>query len=105
MFSDLYDYISSIFSWRWPKAEGTITAFSIRGGDHERRLVVSYEFCVGDDGPYTGNSSWLPRFGDTDVTDMTEKLQVGKPIVVRYRHDNPSVNKLDRGAWQDFESL
>ncbi len=66
MFNDLYDAISLLWSWRWPVAEGEVTAVDIERMRHDRnsdtaRLAVAYEFSVGDDGPYTGECFWGAR--------------------------------------------
>ncbi len=88
MFSDLYDSISLWFSWRWPRAEGVITAVHTDRESDAAGPVVVYEFSVGDDGPYTGESAW---FGDTVYINEL----VGRKTTVRYRKDDPSVNRLD----------
>ena len=111
MFSDLYDSISLLFSWRWPKAEGVITAVDLRNSRYTQRetsdlrLVVVYEFSLGDDGPYTGETTWPQWFSGTDVMEINYKLAIGRKVTVRYRPGDPSVNKLDRSVWQDFEGL
>jgi len=104
MFNDLYDSISLLF-WRWwPTVEGTITAVNLRSGS-EPALFVTYEFSVDQDGPYTGESSWPFRPGDTDVTNLSGRLRVGQPLTIRYRSDNPSVNTLDRALWNELDTL
>lgn len=111
MFSDLYDSISLLFSWRWPKAEGVITAVDLRSSRHSQRgtsdlrLVVLYEFSVGGDGPYTGETICSRWFGETDVMNIGDKLAIGRRVTVRYRPGDPSVNKLDRSVWQAFDGL
>lgn len=110
MFRNLYDYISLMLSWCWPKVEGLITAVDLRtvangdAGANTLRLVITFEFCLGDDGPYTGES-WSPYLGDINLMDVNQQLRTGRPVVVRYRPDDPSVNRLDRSAWQEFEGL
>lgn len=110
MFRNLYDYISLLFSWRWPKAEGVITAVDLRaaangdGGANRLRLVIVFKFCLGDDGPYTGESL-SPYLSNIDLVDVNQQLRTGRPVAVRYRPDDPSVNRLDLSVWQDFESL
>jgi hypothetical protein len=104
MFSDLYDAASRIFWWRWPKADGAITAVNLRLDD-EAELVVLYEFSVGSDGPYSGESSWAPGAFHTDVTSVSDKLRVGQSVTVRYRRDDPSINTLDRPLWRDWDNL
>lgn len=91
MLRDLYDSISSAFSWRWPTVDEEVTAVHFRTVPIERRgrgnlrLVVEYKFSLGDDGPYTGESSWYPRFDRADLTDIEGKLRIGQPVAVRYR--------------------
>lgn len=110
MFRNLYDYISLMFSWRWPKAEGVITAVDLRrvtnddGGVNKVRLVIVFKFCLGDDGPYTGESG-SPYLCSIDLMDVNQQLRTGRPVIVRYRPDDPSVNRLDRSVWQEFEGL
>ena len=67
MFDDLYDAVSVLWSWRWPVADGEITAVDIErtrdsDGRQSIRLAVAYKFSIGDDGPYTGESFWTPAF-------------------------------------------
>ena len=107
MFKDLYDYISSLFSSRWPTVEGVVTAVDVqlihygnRGSRYTPRIKVDYTFSVGDDGPYTGESVWSPTASVTN--SINEKFGVNKSVKVRYRPDDPSVNKLDRDVWKDL---
>jgi hypothetical protein len=88
MFNDLYDSISLWFSWRWPRVDGVITAVHNDSQSKNAGPMVVYEFSVGDDGPYAGESAW---FGN--MVYMNEL--VGRKITVRYREDDPSVNRLD----------
>ncbi len=88
MFNDLYDSISMWFSWRWPKAEAVIIAVHENIEDKYGGPVVVYEFSLTDDGPYTGESPW---FGNTVYINEL----VGRTITVRYRKDDPAVNRLD----------
>src|SRR5689334_19142852 len=104
MFGELYDYISLLFSRCWPKVEGTVTAINLRS-DPELRLVVLYQFSIGSDGPYTGESSWAPQPGDIDSTDLSGRLSVGQSVTIRYRADDPSVNTLDRALWNELDVL
>jgi len=106
MFDDLYDVISLMWSWRWPTSEGKITAVDVerihhsRGGD-TMRLAIAYEFSLGDDGPYTGESFWEPSFfAKKRVIAARRKLRTRQPVIVRYRTDDPSVNTLDRNVWR-----
>jgi len=88
MFSELYD---KMFSQRWPEAEGTITRAYL--DPHERGgLTVAYEFSIGEDGPYTGESQCA------DVVDI-DRFKIGQTVLVRYRKDDPTVNKIDPGFW------
>jgi hypothetical protein len=108
MFEDLYDAVSLSWSWKWPIAEGKITAVDVerrtsRNGVDNMRLAVAYEFSVGDDGPYTGESFWAPSFfRNRRVIKAKRKIRVRQTVVVHYRPDNPSINKLDRTAWDDL---
>ncbi len=98
MFSETYDWLSKVFSWNWPTAEGEITA--VRFLSPDEGLIIEYKFLVGDDGPYTGESrisSWSVHI---DVMDIHKTLAIGTPITVHYRPDDPSVNTLDREKWQ-----
>jgi hypothetical protein len=102
MISDLYNSFSLLFFRRWPTAEGSITAVDLgygRGLD----IVVVYEFSVGDDGPYTGESASPSWFDGIDIRLIYNKLAVGQIVTVRYRRDCPSVNKLDPSVWKDLE--
>ena len=91
MFAELYDSISLLFSWRWPKANGVITAVYMGCSGGHDRAMVAYEFSVDGDGPFTGESPW---YGDTVFINEL----VGKKATVLYRKDNPSVNRLDDPA-------
>ena len=104
MFSDLYDAISLLFSRAWPTAEGMITAVGAKAVREGYMLVVEYKFSVGNDGPYTGESD-CPIEYVGDLTHFNDNLRVGRPVTVRYRRDNPSVNKVDRSMWTDLDSL
>src|SRR5262245_53554421 len=100
MLADLYDYVSLLFSC-WPTVEARITAVNFR---YEEGLFVLYEFSIGDDGPYTGESRFLRR-SSNDAVDMREKWKVGQPIGGRYGRDDPSVNRMDPGRLRDFDNL
>jgi hypothetical protein len=61
MFDDFYDVISHLWSWRWPTAKGRVTGVLIEylrpsQGAKRYRLSIAYEFSIGEDGPYTGES-------------------------------------------------
>ncbi|MFZ0806484.1 MAG: DUF3592 domain-containing protein [Candidatus Sulfotelmatobacter sp.] len=111
MFSDIYDYVSLMFYWRWPKAQGVITAVDLRrvqsssNATETLQLVVVYKFSLGDDGPYTGESAWSPLLDNIDLMNIGEILRAGQAVTVRYRRDNPSVNRLDRSVWRDLDGL
>lgn len=67
------------------------------------RLAIAYEFSVGSDGPYTGESFWRPLFPFTKRMQKAKgKFHRRQRVLVRYRPDDPSVNKLDRRVWQDL---
>jgi hypothetical protein len=106
MFGDLFDALSYIYSWHWPVVEGEITVVEVerlRLRQHENtlRLSVTYKFSVGDDGPYTGESFWQPPFcTNKRVVAARHKLHRGQHVIVRYRPDDPSVNRLDRSVWR-----
>jgi len=106
MLAALYDAISRLWSWRWPEVMGEITAVDVEktksiGSDTRLRLAVAYKFCISDDGPFTGESFWNPAFCvNRRVLAARRKFHIHHPVPVRYRPDDPSVNKLDRRAWQ-----
>jgi len=108
MFRDLYDGVSFIWSWAWPTVQGEITAIDIErihhGGHGDTfRLAIAYEFSLGDDGPYTGEGFWTPNFlGRKRVIEARHHFHLHQPVTVRYRRDDPSVNKLDRTIWRDL---
>ena len=104
MFGDLYDALSYLWSWQWPVAQGEVTAIDVeriqRGRDTTFRLAIAYEFSLGTDGPYTGESFWRPAFfAKSRVQSTARKFHRRQPVTVRYRSDDPSVNRLDRSVW------
>jgi hypothetical protein len=108
MFDDLYDAVSFLLSPWWPTTQGEITAIDVerirrsRGND-TLRLAVAYEFSIGDDGPYTGESFWQPAFCvNRKVAAARHEFHVRQPVTVRYRSDDPSVNKLDSSVWESL---
>jgi len=105
MFRDLYDAVTLLFSWRWPKAEGEITAVRVDSGTDRLRLLVDYVFPLGKDESYTGEARWPNWFSIGRAENISQRLRVGQPVTVRYRRDNPSVNRLDRSVWQDVEGI
>jgi hypothetical protein len=106
MFEDLYDAVSFLWSWRWPANDGRVTEVLVERIKHHRnpdtfRLSVTYEFSIGADGPYTGESFWAPAFCQKRrVIAARHKFRSHQPVVVRYRADDPSVNKLDQSLWK-----
>jgi hypothetical protein len=102
MFSDLFDYISLLFYWQWPSAEGEITAARIMAGS--RQLRLEYRFSLGD-GYYTGECGCPSWYAGSGAININEAFRIGQPVTVRYRRDNPSINKLDRSVWQALEGL
>ncbi len=99
MFSDLYDALSMLWSWRWPIADGEVTeVYIMRCGREEERakLGVIYKFSIGEDGPYTGESLWEPPFlNHENVIAARRKIRTRQKVRVRYRPDDPSVDRLD----------
>jgi len=41
--------------------------------------------------------------GGTDIKDVNEAFKIGTTVVVRYKKTDPSINKIDRGFWDDLE--
>lgn len=108
MFEDLYDKMSLLFSWRWPLAEGAVTAVDVERNREKKtaRLAVAYEFSVGEDGPYTGESFWTPAFAqERSVAAARRKLRPHQRVTVRYRPDDPSVNTLVGGVTKLLKSI
>ena len=100
MFDEIYDIVSLVWSWRWPVANGSITAIDVERDRPRKKakLATAYEFWVGEDGPYTGESFWRPVFcEERKATDGRKLLHLRQPVRVRYRPDDPSVNTLDGG--------
>jgi hypothetical protein len=92
MFNDLYDAISLLWSWRWPVAEGEVTAVDIERMRHDRnsdtarrtiyrRMLLGAAFCS------------VRR-----IASARRKLHIRDPLRVRYRPGDPSVNTLDGGV-------
>ncbi|HWX56024.1 MAG TPA: DUF3592 domain-containing protein [Verrucomicrobiae bacterium] len=104
MFGYLYNALSFLLSRWWPVADGQITAVDIeRTGDRDQyvRLSVAYKFSIGDDGPYTGENSWIPMMAWNQVSAMRKvrrRLHLRQRVKVRYRRNDPSVNTLDGGV-------
>jgi len=44
-----------------------------------------------------------PGMGGTDIKDVNEAFKIGTTVVVRYKKTDPSINKIDRGFWDDLE--
>lgn len=108
MFRDLYDTVSFVFAWRWPIAEGEVTAVDV---DRNRqkgtaRLAVAYEFWVGDDGPFTGETFWSPAFSqERNVAAARRKIRLRQVLRVRYRPDDPGINMLAGGMRALLKSI
>jgi hypothetical protein len=110
MFEDLYDAVSRVWSWRWPIAEGQVTEVMLerirhRGNSNSDtiRLAIVYEFSLGGDGPYTGESFWRPLFPSMKrMQNAKSKFHRHQRVTVRYRSDDPSVNTLDSRIWLDL---
>jgi hypothetical protein len=107
LFDDLYDALSLLVSWRWPEAVGEITEVCVERrpdthGKEHFRLAVAYKFSVDEDGPYSGESFWEPGgfFPNRKVITARRKLRTHMSVVVRYRPDDPSVNRLDHREWK-----
>lgn len=101
MFDDLYDLLSHTWAWRWPLAHGQITAIDIERNREKRtaRLAVAYEFSVGTDGPYTGESFWRPQFAEERRVGVArKKLHLHQEVTIRDRPDDPSMNSLRGGV-------
>ena len=100
MLTEIYDAISILWSNWWPVTDGEITAVDVEPvrTSEEYRLAVAYKFSVGDDGPYTGESFWIPALPIGQMQKLRharDVLRIGHPVRVRYRKDDPSVNRLD----------
>ncbi len=102
MFSDLYDYISLLLYWLWPSVEGQITAVRILGGSG--RFLVEYKFSLEMDLTSVKPVALL-GLSARQLSTFNETFPIGQSMTVRYRPDNPSVNKLDRSVWQNIEGL
>jgi hypothetical protein len=101
MFDDLYDTISFLWSWRWPTVDGEVTAVDVELVKDGYRLSVAYQFSIRGDGPYTGESIWAPSISrNSRVRAAADKIHVRDPVLVRYRLDDPSVNRLDSTFWR-----
>ena len=86
---------------------GEVTAVDVERIKNSRReefrLAVAYKFSIGNDGPYTGESFWQPAFfSKKRVLAARRSFRVHQQVVVRYRPDDPSVNKLDGRVWQNL---
>jgi len=103
MFEELYDSLSGLMSWTWPTVEGEVTASNVRhvfsGEGTTFGLEIAYKFLVGEGGPYVGLFTWAGTSDKRRATAAQQALQVGNPVLVRFRPDDPSVNKLDRSVW------
>jgi hypothetical protein len=98
MFDVIFDQLSYLGSWRWPVAEGEITDVLLDRDEDDWRVSITYKFSVGEDGPYTGESFWKPTFSWNAAKQLRSArriLRTGRAVQVRYREDDPSVNRLD----------
>ena len=106
VFEELDDSLSKLLSSRWPTAEGEVTAASVKrdaGEDVTYDVEVSYKFSVGKDGPYVGIAVWTGALSNEQrAKDAEHALHAGRPVLVRYRPDDPSVNALDRSVWDQL---
>ncbi len=97
MFQGIYNSFSKLFSSRWPAAAGEVTSVtvdSVFGNSRQAQLVVTYEFFVAGE-PYTGEAS-SGMFNGMRVATIASALngiRKGDFIAVRYRPDDPTVNK------------
>ena len=103
MFNELYDSVSLVFYRCWPTANAAITRVCADPQRHGFQLRVAYEFSVGDDGRYVGESACPFWFGGTNLANINDKFQVGRIISVRYRRSDPSLNRIDPVFWKDME--
>ena len=89
---------------RWPTATGEVTETRIEDAQSRRggiKLTVFYKFVVGDDGPFVGESSWEPFLPENDrVFAAGQNCHVGQTVLVRYRPDDASINKVDPSVWR-----
>ncbi len=107
MFEELYDALSFLWSMDLAAGERRNHVDVERANPHQRseklRLAIAYKFWVGDDGPYTGESFWAPNFFvNKRVIAARRKLRVRAIVSVRYRTDDPSINRLDQRVWRDL---
>ena len=103
MFEDLRDSVS-LLSWRnWPSVDGQITGVSVYPSDHGGvQFALTYTFSISNDGPYTGESRSPQWFPGQKLAEASHKFRVGQKVVVRYRPDRPTVNKLDHSTWDEL---
>jgi hypothetical protein len=110
MFENLCDEMSKLWSWRWPTAEGEVILVEIErvsasSNKEILRLSIVYSFSIGEDGPYGGEGFWQPAFSCNAAKKFREarrKLRAGHRVLIRYRPDDPSINKLDRSVWNEL---
>ena len=109
MFQDLLDELSRLWSWQWPVTQGQVVLVEIErfravySNFDTLRLSIVYEFWLSGDGPYGGEGFWNPAFSLGSMKRLQEakrKLSVGTNVAIRYRPDDPSINKLDRSVWK-----
>lgn len=105
MIDDLRDAIYRLWSWRWPIAQGEATSVEfeqipgINSAD-QVTLEVTYRFSLNNDGPYTGIRTWTStHYRISDLLAARHRFHEGDAVKVRYRADDPSVNKLLVDSW------
>lgn len=105
MFEELREGVSKLFSWRWPSCDGVIVSVDTQAGSVSRYggglvLVIGYEF-LAKNAHYSGEYFWEPA-SPAAVLAARDQLKIGQPLSVRYRPDDPNVNVLDPGIFDDF---
>ena len=91
----------------WPKVRSTAVDIE-ETRNHEYRLSVTYKFSIGLNGPYTGEGFWKPALtyhALQRVRCAQASLRIGQRVEVRYRHDDPSVNRLNGGVRRLLETV
>lgn len=101
MFDDLRDRVSLLFAHDWPAADGQLTSVSVYPYERGIQFVITYTFSLAD-GPYTGESRSPIWYPGEKIVEINDKFRVGQQVTVRYRSDDPTVNKLDRSTWDDL---
>ena len=102
MLENLRDSVSLLFTRNWPTTDGQITGVSVYPYERGIQFAITYTFSLSDDGPYTGESRSPVWYPGEKVVQINDKFQAGQKVIVRYRPDDPSINKLDRSTWDDL---